>query len=144
MEQERCAPSSKGGVRVLEADLWLSEPYMEMISEVVSRWDEGRLLSSRGAEPLAPLLLGSLERLGSLRPVRTREGLLYVAGGRIGGRRGWMEKGPMSPVSVVVLSMLSSGPGDARSEELLWLWSSRENGVLRDGPGWERTLAFAV
>jgi hypothetical protein len=67
-EQERCAISSKGGERVLEADLWLSEPYMEMISEVVSRWNGRRLRSSRCSEPLTPLLFGSLEKLGSSKP----------------------------------------------------------------------------
>jgi hypothetical protein len=44
----------------------------------------------------------------------------------------------MSPVSVVVLSMLSKGPGDARSEEFLFrLRRGREKGVLRDKAGWE-------
>lgn len=127
-------------MKELEADLWLSDPYIEIISEVVSRYDGRRLRSSGGSGTLDPLRAGGLGKTGSPKPGLTRKGPWYVAEGRIGR----MEKGPISPVSVVVLSMLSRGPGDTRREEFSFtLRRGREKGVLREGAvrAWAPALA---
>lgn len=84
-----------------------SEPYMEMISELVS-------LSELFHRRPAPEMVRWLARDSDLKivltssPVRDLAHWCVVAAGAIG----LMLKMPMSPVSVVVLSMLSRGPGD--------------------------------
>ena len=85
-----------------------------MISEAVSREDVKRLRSS--LSPVNPMLVDGLESRGSLNDDPERDVPLDVADEITGP----MENKPMPPVSVVVFSMLSRGPGDARSG-VFWL-----------------------
>lgn len=94
-------------------DGWLSEPYMEMISEVVSRYDGKRRLSSRGMKPSEEPSVRCGRRKARW-PRRPGLGL-SVPSDTVDDVTGLMEKRPISPVSVVVFSMLSNGPGEGRS-----------------------------
>lgn len=115
--------SSNGGDSELEADLWLSDPYIEMISDVVSRGDDKRPRSS--LSPLNSMLVDGLENMRSLNANLERDVPLNVAEEGTGP----MENKPMSPVSVVVFSMLSRGPGDRSSDVFsLTLRRGRVNG----------------
>lgn len=84
---------------------------MEMISDVVSRYDGRRFRSSRIIrESTIPRTLVVSKPSASTSPGRAG-GSWWKAEAAEMGR---MVKRPMSPVSVVVLSMLSNGPGDSR------------------------------
>jgi hypothetical protein len=89
--------------------LWPFEPYKEMVSEVVSQYDGNALRSS--CDNLRPVAFVLMVLVGALAP--------DVNFGRRGARARLEEfeclmgNTPKSPVSMVVLSMLSNGPGEA-------------------------------
>lgn len=68
--------SSNGSEREPETDLWFSGPYIEIIPEVVSRYDGRRLRSSLRPEPLKGVLVDGLAKLGSLKVGLQRNGPL--------------------------------------------------------------------
>jgi hypothetical protein len=120
MEYDRWLGSSIEGARVLVTELWLLDPYMDMISDAVSR-DDGSLL------PPLCLALSSTEGRGGgkcwLRdwprgwPVIPKAPLPPGDRPKLDPGTGLMLKRPISPVSVVVFSILSKAPGDGNKAE---------------------------
>lgn len=86
--------------------LWLSEPYIEIISEVLSRYEGSRLRSSC-ADGLS--LEREMGRCGWRKSPRLARGCKAVVGLPV-----LMEKRPMLPVSVVFLSMPSAEAAGSR------------------------------
>lgn len=134
MESDRRPSMRDGRLKQREPDEALSD------SELLYRY-EGRVLrSSTTSGPGGPMARGGM----------TLASLGFVGSGATGRRErprervGPMEKMPMSPVSVVFLSMVSRGAGERRKEAFPpWDWSS--------GPwladrfvGWSRSIRAAI
>lgn len=93
----------------------LSNSSREIISDVLSRYEGSDLLSSMRPSASTLLTVEGAVMAGSpqvdLSLLGTKEALIELTG--------LMENKPMSPVSVVFLSMLSKGAGDVRINEVL-------------------------